>query len=227
MKIDSGNFPTINSKRVSLRRYSASDVDPIYEIHSDPEVMRYLGGIPMMDLREAEKFLAKAIEGLRQGQSIEWGIARRSDNRLVGTITFFNLDAVAHRAEIGFSLGRAHWGMGYMHEALQAALGYGFNELDLRRIEADTDPGNLPAIRLLERVGFQKEGYLRERWVVPDQTQDALFYGLLKREWNSVGAVYEVVPSPRLPTSSIAALRARIARSCLRRWAAVMLGRLH
>ena len=227
MKIDSGNIPTINSKRVSLRRYAASDLDPIYEIHADPQVMRYLGGVAMLDLREAKKFIAKSLGDLRKGQSIEWGIARRSDNRLIGTLTFFNLDACAHRAEIGFSLGRAHWGMGYMHEALQAALGYGFNELDFRRIEADTDPGNLSAIRLLERVGFHKEGYLRERWVVPDQTQDALFYGLLKREWNSGGAVYEVVPSPRSPTSAIASLRARIARSRLRRRAAAILSLLH
>lgn len=227
MKIDSGNIPTINSKRVSLRRYTASDLDPIYEIHADPEVMRYLGGLPMVDLGEAKDFLAEAQENLRQGQSIGWGIARRSDNRLIGTITFFNLDAVAHRAEIGFALGRAHWGMGYMQEALQAALGYGFNELDFRRFEADVDPRNLPSIRLLERVGFQKEGYLRERWLVPDQTQDAVFYGLLKREWNSVGAVYEVVPSPRLPASAIASLRARIARSRLRRWAAAILSMLH
>lgn len=114
-----------------------------------------------------------------------------------------------------------------MQEALQAALGYGFNELDLRRIEADVDPHNLPSIRLLERVGFQKEGYLRERWLVPDQTQDALFYGLLKREWNSVGAVYEVIPSPRSPASAIASLRARIAGSRLRRWAAAILSMLH
>lgn len=112
MKIDSGNIPTINSKRVSLRRYTASNLDPIYEIHGDPEVMRYLGGLPMVDLGEAKKFLAKAHEDLRRGQSMEWGIARRSDNRLIGTITLFNLDAVAHRAEIGFSLGRAHWGNG-------------------------------------------------------------------------------------------------------------------
>jgi RimJ/RimL family protein N-acetyltransferase len=216
VKIDWTNIPTIKSQRVSLRRYAASDLDAIYEIHADPEVMRYLGGSPMRGLGEAEKFIAKAREGFEQRLSIEWGIARQSDNLLIGTFTFFNLDTAAKRAEIGFSLGRRHWRIGYMHEALQAALGYCFNELDFRRIEADTDPGNLSAIRLLERVGFQKEGYLRERWLVPGQTQDALFYGLLKREWRHSGAGYLAAT----PEHAQPSLRARFANSRFGRWAA-------
>lgn len=80
----------------------------------------------MVDQRQAKDFLAKAQEDLLKGQSIEWAIARRSDNRLIGTMAFFKLDIVARRAEIGFALGRAHWGMGYMQEALQATLGLRF-----------------------------------------------------------------------------------------------------
>ncbi|HKY09205.1 MAG TPA: GNAT family N-acetyltransferase [Candidatus Binatia bacterium] len=227
MNINRERIPTINARRISLRQYAASDLDAIYEIHADPEVMRYLGGSPMLDRSEAQKFMAKALEDFSRGQSIEWGIARRSDNRLMGSITFFSLDAFARRAEIGFALGRPHWGRGYMHEALQAALGYGFNELEFRRVEADTDPNNFPAVRLLERVGFKREGFLRERWVVPNETQDALFYGLLKREWDSAGTVYEVVQLPQPPASVMGSLRSRVARSRVRRWAAVPLRWLH
>ena len=59
------------------------------------------------------------------------------------------------RAEIGYSLGREHWGKGYMHEALTALVEFAFGEMDLRRLEADTDPRNAPSIRALERLGLK------------------------------------------------------------------------
>lgn len=70
-----------------------------------------------------------------------------------------------------------------MHEALQALLEFGFGELDLNRIEADIDPRNSASARTLERLGFTKEGYLRERWIVGDEVSDTAIYGLLRREW--------------------------------------------
>ncbi len=70
-----------------------------------------------------------------------------------------------------------------MQEALQALLSYAFETLDLRRLEADVDPRNQASIQTLERLGFQKEGFLRERWEVGGEIQDALFYGLLRPEW--------------------------------------------
>ena len=227
MKIAWENIPTIHAKRVSLRQFAASDADAVYEIYADPAVMRYWGDSPLVNQRGAKDFLVEAREDLRRRQCIQWGIARRSDNRLIGTIAFFKLDALARKAEIGFALGRNHWGMGYMQEALQAALGYGFSELDFRRIEADVDPRNVSCIKLLERLGFQKEGCLRERWLVDGETQDSLFYGLLKKEWNASGAGYEVTeasPGAKYPATSV---RARIVNSRLGRWAAVCLGFLH
>ena len=70
-----------------------------------------------------------------------------------------------------------------MHEALQALLDFGFGELDLNRIDADIDPRNSASARTLERLGFTKEGYLRERWIVGDEVSDTAIYGLLRREW--------------------------------------------
>ena len=64
-------------------------------------------------------------------------------------------------------------------------LAYTFQELALHRIEADVDPANGASIRVLERLGFQREGYLRERWHVGGKVYDALFFGLLRREWES------------------------------------------
>jgi ribosomal-protein-alanine N-acetyltransferase len=164
MKIDWERIPTINARLICLRPFIENDRDAVYAIYSDPEVMRYWGSLPMKKPQDAADFLAGVLQDLERHQCVQWGIARRSDNQLIGTLAFFRLDSFAGKAEVGFALGCVHWGMGYMRETLQAAFGYAFNELDLRRIEADVDPRNLPCIRLLEGLGFQKEGYLRERW---------------------------------------------------------------
>ena len=116
---------------------------------------------------------------------LKWGIALRPDDQLIGSITLFNLDFNHRRAEIGYALAREHWGRGYMNEALMALLKYAFEVLDLHRIEADVDPRNTASIKTVEHLGFQREGYLRERWQVNGEIQDAFFYGLLRHEWKT------------------------------------------
>jgi RimJ/RimL family protein N-acetyltransferase len=107
----------------------------------------------------------------------------RESNSVIGTTTLFNLNLDNGRAELGYAMASAYWGEGYMHEALQALLSHAFDVMNLRRLEADVDPRNAGSIRTLERLGFQREGFLRERWHVNGEIQDAFFYGLLKREW--------------------------------------------
>ena len=70
-----------------------------------------------------------------------------------------------------------------MHEALSALVDYAFKTLGLNRLEADIDPRNHASARTLERLGFQKEGHLRERWIVSGEISDTWWYGLLRRDW--------------------------------------------
>jgi ribosomal-protein-alanine N-acetyltransferase len=181
--MDWTQFPTIDADRISLRWISNQDVDALYNIFSNPEVMRYWSTPPLPDRDAAVDLMNEIQEGFRQQSMLKWGIARRADDALIGTTTLYNLDFNNRRAEMGYALGREHWGQGYMAEALQALLAYCFEALDLRRIEADVDPRNAASIQTLERLGFQREGFLRERWEVDGEIQDALFYGLLREEW--------------------------------------------
>jgi RimJ/RimL family protein N-acetyltransferase len=90
----------------------------------------------------------------------------------------------SRRCEMGYALARAHWGGGYVSEALRALLNFGFTALDLNRIEADVDPRNGASARVLEKLGFQKEGFMPERWIVQGEPADTVYYGLLRRHWN-------------------------------------------
>lgn len=181
--MDWKRLPTIDAARISLRWISSDDVDALYRIFSNAEVMRYWSTPPLPDRNAAVDLLNEIRDGFRRQALLKWGVARRLDDALIGTTTLYNLDFSNRRAEMGYALGREHWGQGYMQEALQALLTYGFEVLDLRRIEADVDPRNAASIQTLERLGFQREGFLRERWEVNGEIQDALFYGLLRPQW--------------------------------------------
>jgi ribosomal-protein-alanine N-acetyltransferase len=181
--IDADRLPTLLASRVALRWLDEGDLDALFEIFSDPEVMRYWSSPPLEDRDAARRLLAHIHDNFHRRTLFQWGVARREDDRVMGTCTLFHLDPDNRRAEIGYALGRQHWGKGYMGEALHALLGFAFGELGLHRLEADVDPRNTASIKSLERLGFRQEGYLRERWIVNGEIQDALLFGLLRREW--------------------------------------------
>lgn len=187
--MDWESLPTIAAGRVSLRWMSEGDIDALYTIFSNLEVMRYWSFPAIPDRNAATVMLKEIHDGFKSRALLQWGIARHTDDAIIGTVTLYNLGLDHRRAEIGYALGRAHWGQGYMQEALHALLGFAFGVLDLHRMEADVDPRNTASIRTLERLGFQREGYLRERWQVSGEIQDAFFYGLLRPEWEEESKV--------------------------------------
>lgn len=175
--------PTLRAQRVVLRPLNPADASALVEIFSNPEVLRYWGGSAMPDAASASEFIS-SVDGLR-GQNVlhVWGIARADDDRIIGTGTLAQVDFSNRRAEVGYALGREHWGKGYMAEALPTLLEHAFQTLNMHRLEADVDPRNGPSIRILERLGFQREGFLRERWIINGEIQDSLMFGLLRQDW--------------------------------------------
>ena len=166
-----------------MRWASEDDIDAFYEIFSDPRVMRYWSSGPLQNREAAAAMQREIAQQNLSDTQMKWGLALRDTNKLIGTVTLFNLSRSNGRAEIGYAMGSAYWGKGYMNEALKALIVHAFDVLEFRRLEADVDPRNDASIRTLERLGFQREGFLRERWHVGGEIQDAFFYGLLKHEW--------------------------------------------
>ena len=173
----------ISTETLTLRLLTEVDLPEVYNIFSHPEVMRYWSYPPWTNMAQAEQWLMNVQEGYRTRKDIQLGIERRMDDSLLGTCTLFQFHIASRRAEIGYALGRPFWGFGYMHQALQALLEYAFETMNLNRLEADIDPRNQASAKTLERLGFQKEGHLRERWIVNGEISDTDLYGLLRREW--------------------------------------------
>ena len=137
----------------------------------------------MTDVAQAEVLIAQILADYESGANLPLVIERNADRVFVGNCTLHHFHEASRRAEIGYSLARPHWGLGYMHEALQTLLSHAFLRLDLNRLEADIDPRNIASAKTLDRLGFVKEGHLRERWIVNGEVSDTSLYGLLQSDW--------------------------------------------
>lgn len=175
-------LPTLDTPRLRLRRIVEDDRDAVFRLFSDGTLLEHWSSPPMTDPAEASALIADIEAHSRRGDLLQWGIVRPEDDRVIGTCTLAAIDRDNGRAEIGFILGRDHHGRGYAREAVLGVLAHAFDTLGLRRIEADVDPDNGPSLRLLEALGFRREGYLRERWCVAGRVADTVLLGLLARE---------------------------------------------
>ncbi len=177
------NVPLLDTDRLSLRELRHDDVADMYRIFSNLEVMRYWSRPVMTDEQDAHEMLREIITGARERKFLQWGVALKDTDRVIGTCTLFANDEKHKRTEIGYVIGRDHWRQGFAGEIVPRIIDFAFNELGLHRIEADIDPRNTGSIRIVERLGFQREGLLRERYHVDGEIQDSAFFGLLKSDW--------------------------------------------
>jgi RimJ/RimL family protein N-acetyltransferase len=178
-------FPVLTTERLVLREVAEHDVDAVFEMESDPVAMRYWSKPPMRDIAEARAAVERAMGFFAARVGLRWSISRPADDRMLGHLSLFNFSEQSGRAEIGYGLARRHWGQGFMHEALTAVVDHAFGPLGLRRLEADIEPRNQASLRALERLGFAREGLLRERWQVGDEISDSVLMGLLAHEWSA------------------------------------------
>ena len=180
-------LPTLEAPRLRLRQLETGDVDALYAVYSNAEVMRYWSRGPFSDRRDAEELLERSRANLVDAQAFQWGIALNDDDVVIGTCSLFGIDWEHRRAALGYVLARSAWGHGYAYEAVGGLLQFAIEHLRLARFEADIDPDNLASRRLAEKLGFVHEGTLRERWRVGDGVQDSVMYGLLAREFVALG----------------------------------------
>jgi len=173
----------LNTERLQLRPLRADDAPALFAIFSDPRVARYLSRPAWTSIDQAHVRIGQDADAMAAGTLLRLGLERRADRALVGECLFFNLVPTCRRAEMGYALAHAAWGAGLMHEALVALIELGFAQLELNRIEADIDPRNGASASTLERLGFRREGLLRERWIVQGEVSDSALYGLLAADW--------------------------------------------
>jgi ribosomal-protein-alanine N-acetyltransferase len=167
------SFPELTTENLQLRRVTLDDIEEIFKIRSDESIAAYLDRPICKSIDEAKKFIVKINENFENKETIYWGICRKGEKRLIGTICLWKILMSESKAEIGFELFTEYQGKGIMREAVPRVTDFAFNVLGLNIIEGAVEMGNKRSIMLLERHGFRVSH-------VYDDNEDMILYELRK-----------------------------------------------
>ncbi|HEX5654490.1 MAG TPA: GNAT family protein [Chitinophagaceae bacterium] len=162
-----------------LRTIEEPDAARLFQLRSDPVVMKYLDRPMAQSIDDARELIRRIRADQEANQGITWAICLKEDPALLGTIGYWRIQHEHHRAEIGYLLDPALHGKGMMQEAFQPVIAYGFSVMKLHSIEANVNPSNAASIKILERNGFVREAYFRQNYFYNGQFLDTLIYSLL------------------------------------------------
>lgn len=178
-------LPIITGGRFVLRPFHFSDAESLQESLNDPRVARKVSHIPYPYTRQHADAWVRKMESRVGTKSTRIDFAIDVDSKVAGSVAFINVDD--HRAQVSYWLSPAHWGNGYMTEALGSLLQFGFDTLGLVRIFAYVYENNTASARVLERSGFTYEGTHRKEWhrVIDgeDVFFDSKYYSIIDTDW--------------------------------------------
>ena len=180
-------LPTLDGARVRLRPPREADVPDLFVVFGDAHALRYWSHGPLADLAAARRYYDGMVSGLADRALFQWAVTLPTEDRLVGTVTLADWDRANRRAEVGFILHPSRQGQGLASDAVRTALAWAFGPMGLHRVEADVEPPNAASLRLLERLGFQREGLFRERWWTRGRWTDSVMLDLLADDLDASG----------------------------------------
>lgn len=169
------HVPELRTARLRLRAFEESDAPAYYSCYSSPEVIRYMDWGGPSSVMDALETIRAWRRNCAEYRALAWAIVRLDSEELIGGIEYVPIRGTFEwqplpPTAIGFWLHSAHWRNGFMKEALQSVIGFGFDQLGAHRIQAEVYPDNLPSLALLEKLGFDKEGILQQ-YVLHEQKQ--------------------------------------------------------
>ena len=178
-------FPELSTSRLRLREHRMGDVTAVYTLFSDPAVTKHYNVELLTDPQQALPILKRRIDRFYHRRGIRWAITlQNGSDQLIGSCGFNGWNRRAFNGEIGYELLPAYWNRGYMTEAVQAIVTYGFVNLHFHRNGAWITPENIGSARVLEKVGFQSEGVMREKGYWHGRFHDLQLFSLLKSEFS-------------------------------------------
>ncbi len=176
--------PTLRTARLRLRPFADTDAVALFALHTNAHVLRYWDSSPWSDRARAGRFLATCRRLENEGTGARVAVERHGDGTFVGWCGLTRWNPDYRSAALGYCLDDAAWGQGYATEAARALLQWAFDTLSLNRVQAETDTRNAASARVLEKLGFVREGTLREDCIVDGEVSDSWVFGLLRRDWS-------------------------------------------
>lgn len=182
-------LPTLHTERLTLGPVELEEADRVSELAGEEAIARNTESIPHpYPEGEAGRVIGKIREDVEAGRAAVFAVRLAEDGagerRLIGMMGL-HPEPEHERAGMGYWIGRPYWGRGYATEAGREVLRWGFEEAELRRIYAESFARNRASCRVLEKLGMQREGRLRQHFKKWDEFVDVEIYGLLREEWEA------------------------------------------
>jgi len=175
----------LETKRLILRPTSISDAEQMYNNWAaDPEVTKFLLWQPHADIEATKSVLAAWDIRLERLDYYHWGMVLKESGQIIGTCGSLGINEAHRSTELGYCMGRAYWGKGYMSEAVAAIIDFLFKTVGLNRIAAGHDPNNVASGRVMQKCGMIYEGTQRQAHYCPRRGfYDLACYAILKCDY--------------------------------------------
>lgn len=174
-------FPNLESERLNLRQIKIEDLNEFFILKSDERLLKYYDA-KAKTYEETRQFLHKINVGMRKNEWILWGITPKDDNKLIGSICFWNISEEQSKAEIGYELMFDWQGKGIMQEAIKVVIEYGFRSMKLQLIEALPNPNHLKSVKLLQKNNFIRGANFTETDPSDGKILQRVFYSLKNKD---------------------------------------------
>lgn len=176
-------FPVMKLGDIILREIQEKDAQGYYEYMTHPEVKKFLSGDDTpKDLEHAAKELSYWRRLHPAGISCYWAIVNQSGN-IIGTCGYNHWAKTHRRLELSYDLNHEYWNKGITTRALMAICEYAYKMLNVNRIQATVACNNFASIRVLEKLGLQKEGVMKDYGILLGKPYDYYMYGVTKNEF--------------------------------------------
>lgn len=176
------NFPVLETNRLILRQLRPEDAIDLFDYFSKDEVTKFYDIDSLTEINQAKGLIEILNERFYNLQGIRWGITLKNNDRVIGTCGFHKWIKKHFKAEVGYELSPKYWHQGYMSEVLAAVMQYGFDEMELNRIEAFIHHENSNSRKLLEKSGFNIEGVLHQYFYKNDNFIDSIIFSRLRNK---------------------------------------------
>jgi [ribosomal protein S5]-alanine N-acetyltransferase len=182
-------IPTLETERLILRRPELTDAPAIQVLAAEYDIAKNLLQMPHpYPEGGAASWINSAHEAEREGgdamKDFSFAITRKADGEYIGSMGI-HLDPENQRAEIGYWIGKPYWGQGYASEAAKRLLQFGFDVLKLNRIYARCFSENIGSERVMQKIGMQYEGLLRQEIYKWGQYIDLKMYAMLRSDYDA------------------------------------------